>query len=406
MKRSNGREHLLLAGIITGAAAGLLVGWVSPEAGASVDFIGQIFIRMLQMLVVPLIVASMVTGVASLGDIRKLGGVGGISIAYYMATTCLALLLGLLLVNLMEPGVGMDISNAELSNDMAGKDTGWRDLVVSLFTPNLFRSAARTDILPLIIFSGAFGAVLTTLNDETAKPITRVFESLNAAIMKLVGWVMWIAPVGVFGLVAGRLAAAGGGEQFVAVLVGLGLFALTVVVGILIHAGVTIPLFALLVGGKNPLRHFAQMGTALATAVSTSSSSATLPVTTDCAIKAGISEKNAGFILPLGATVNMDGTALYEAIAALFIAQAWGIELTAGQQVVIFLTAMMASVGAAGIPEAGMVTMILVLNSVGLPIEGIGLLLSIDWFLDRLRTAANVWGDTVGAVVLQRVAGP
>lgn len=398
-------ERILLAAIVTGALAGLGVGWLAPEVGRGVDFLGQIFLRVLQGLVVPLIVASMVTGVASLGDIRKLGRIGSISLVYYMATTLIALLIGLALVNAIEPGVGMDISAASASA-VAGKDAGWRDLLLSLFTSNIVESAAETDILPLIIFSGAFGAVMTTLPKDSRETLHRVFDAVNKAIMKLVSWLMWIAPLGVFGLVAGRLGEAGGGDAFIVVLRGLGLFAVTVIAALGLHFTAVLPGLLFLVGRKNPIKHLSEMATALATAGTTSSSSATLPITTDCVRKAGVSEKNASFILPLGATVNMDGTALYEAVAALFIAQAFGVDLTSGQQLIIVVTAMMASVGAAGIPEAGMVTMVLVLNSVGLPLEGIGLLLSIDWFLDRLRTATNVWGDTIGAVILQRVNGP
>jgi solute carrier family 1 (high affinity glutamate transporter) protein 1 len=219
--------------------------------------------------------------------------------------------------------------------------------------------------------------------------------------MRIVHLIMYFAPLGIFGLIAGKLGSVGGGQAFLFELSKLGKYASTVIIGLLIHGIFVLPLFLLILARKNPLSYFLNMSSALTTAFSTASSSATLPLTMECVERKNlISQRASSFVLPLGATINMDGTALYEAVAAIFIAQSFGIHLGPGQQIIIFFTATLAAIGAAGIPEAGLVTMILVLQSVNLPLEGIGMILTIDWFLDRCRTTVNVWGDSVGAAVI------
>ena len=260
---------------------------------------------------------------------------------------------------------------------------------------------ADNQVLPLIVFSLLLGGVLTTLGD-LGRPAIALFDSLNAAIMGIVHLVMRAAPVGIFGLVAGRIAQAGGFEGFVPELMALARYFGTVVAGLGLHGIVVLPAILWAVGRRNPFRYGANMATALLNAFCTASSSATIPLTLQ-----GVEERNevsprvAGFVVPLGATINMDGTALYEAVAAIFIAQAYGIELSAAAMVIVFLTATLASIGAAGIPEAGLVTMLIVLTAVGLPHEGVALLLTIDWLLDRFRTTVNVWGDAVGSAVVE-----
>lgn len=239
---------------------------------------------------------------------------------------------------------------------------------------------------------------------ERGRPVLSFFEAANEAIMKMVHIIMYLRPIGIFALISYRLGQAGGGAMFWAELARLMKCALTVVAGLLFHGVVVLPALLLALTRRNPARYAINMGNALTTAFSTASSSATLPITMECVEeKNGVSNRSAAFVLPLGATINMDGTALYEAVAAIFIAQAYGITLLFPQQVVIFLTATLAAIGAAGIPEAGLVTMVIVLKSVGLPLEGIGLLLSIDWFLDRCRTTVNVWGDAVGVAIIDRL---
>jgi Na+/H+-dicarboxylate symporter len=225
--------------------------------------------------------------------------------------------------------------------------------------------------------------------------------------MEMVRLLMWLAPPGIFGLVAGRLGAEGGGEAVWGVAKMLGAYALTVLLGLGIHSLLVLPLILRFIARRNPLTYAVGVGRALLTAFSTASSSATLPVTIESVVRTNkVSERSAGFVLPLGATVNMDGTALYEAVAVMFIAQAYGIEMGPAEQVVIFLTATLASIGAAGIPEAGLVTMVIVLAAVNIPIGGMALILVIDWFIDRCRTTVNVWGDSVGAAVIDRYEQP
>jgi len=388
--------------MVTGAVSGGMLGAMAPDIAQHVEIIGELWIRMLRMLVVPLIVASIIQGVGSLGDIRRLGRLGAVTVSYYLATSGMAIVLGMALVNLIQPGVGADITAAVAPSGVeAAVNTGWEDLVRGFFSPNLFASAAQGDLLPLVIFSLAFGAVLTTVG-ENGILVLRFFEGVFGAIMKLVHLVMWIGPVGVFGLVAGRLASAGGSEGIVAILVGLGLFTVTVLVGLAIHAGISLGFILHVAGRRSPVMYMRTLGTALTSAFATASSSATLPLTMEGVERAGVSSRSSRFVLPLGATVNMDGSALYEAVAAVFIAQAWGIELSLGALVALFVVATVSAIGAAGIPEAGLVTMVVVLQAVGLPLEGLGLLLAIDWFIDRFRTAVNVWGDAVGAAVVDR----
>jgi Na+/H+-dicarboxylate symporter len=276
------------------------------------------------------------------------------------------------------------------------------DFLLSFVHPSIVKAMADAKILPLIVFSLVFGGILTTLGEKGAALI-KIAETCNDAIIKMVYLILWLAPVGVFALVAAKLGASGGGPAFFAELSKIGKYAYTVALGLAIHSLITLPLILFVFGKRNPFKYLWNMMQALVTAISTSSSSATLPVTIETVqTKGNVPKPAADFVLPIGATINMDGTALYEAVAVMFIAQSYGIELSIAQQVIVFFTATMASIGAAGIPQAGLVTMVLVLEAVGLPIEGIGIILAIDWFLDRLRTTVNVWGDSVGAAIIGR----
>ncbi len=391
---------VLLVFIALGVIAGAVSGWVWGEAMVQVAWLGKLFLNALKMMIVPLILAAVISGVAALGDIRKLGRTGGITLAYYLTTTTIAVSIGLVMVNLIQPGAGLNIEAAGLSESIAAKaDIGVSDIVLSLVSPNLVASAAEMQLLPLILFAIAFSAALTTLG-KTGEHVIAFFNGVNQAMMKLVTWIMYFAPVGIFALVAGRLGKAGGGEAFVTEIEAVGLYIVTVLSGLAIHF-VVILLILFFIGGRG-LGYLAGMMRALLTAFGTASSSATLPLTMECARENKVDERAVRFVLPLGSTVNMDGTALYEAVAVMFIAQAYGIQMGLGQQIIILVTATLAAIGAAGIPEAGLVTMVIVLNAVGLPLEGIGLLLAVDWFLDRFRTSVNVWGDSVGATVVHR----
>lgn len=391
---------ILLRFIIVGVIAGIFSGWYWGEAMVEIAWLGKLFLNALKMMIIPLILAAVISGVAALGDIRKLGRTGGITLVYYLSTTAIAVLIGLVMVNLIQPGVGLNIESAGLSESIAAKqDIGVSDILLSMVSPNLVASAAEMQLLPLILFAIVFSAALTTLG-RTGEHVILFFNGVNQAMMKLVTWLMYFAPVGIFALIAGRLGQAGGGEAFLNEIQAVGLYVGTVLSGLAIHFVV---LFSILffIGGRGA-DYLVGMLRALLTAFGTASSSATLPLTMECARENKVDERAVRFVLPLGSTVNMDGTALYEAVAVMFIAQAYGIELGLGPQIIILVTATMAAIGAAGIPEAGLVTMVIVLNAVGLPLEGIGLLLSVDWFLDRFRTSVNVWGDSVGATVVHR----
>jgi len=242
-------------------------------------------------------------------------------------------------------------------------------------------------------------AALSTLGD-VGNHVIAFFNGINEAMMKLVTWLMYLAPIGIFSLISNRLGLAGGGDAVWTELKAVGFYVLTVVGGLGIHFLVLVAI--LLFVAKRPISYLFGLLRALLTAFGTASSSATLPLTMECAREEGVDRRAVRFVLPLGATVNMNGTALYEACAAMFIAQAYGYDLSIGQQVIVFVTATLAAIGAAGIPEAGLVTLLIVLKSVGLPTEGVALILAVDWFLDRFRTSVNVWGDAVGAAVVHR----
>ncbi len=509
--------HKILIGIIIAIIFGTIVGGWLPGVAVKTSILGEIFLNSLKMIVVPLVMLSMIVGITGLGDIRNLGPIGGRTVLYYMATTGISVLIGIILVNVIQPGKG--ISHGEERPELAYTLSGdgdrtvnltngtwkrtrysekymlmlsdqqvegeieslseesatvksWKNKVEGVFhiatdsgehlpfrrvngevvsaepellqngtglevklpvaqklrgkekrdmggtlkevllgdkstgkegmiPRNVFNAMVRMDILPLIFFSLLIGATLSVLG-ERGRPAISVISGLNDAVMQLVHWIMVLAPVGIFGLIAGRIGDAGGFKSFLPELMAVGKYSFTVVFGLGVHGIIVLPLILLLIARRNPVKYLKGMSTALLNAFSTASSSATLPLSMRAVQKEnGVSNRTASFVLPLGATINMDGTALYEAIAAMFIAQVYGIELGPAQQTVIFLTATLAAIGAAGIPEAGLVTMVIVLRAVDLPIEGIGLILTIDWLLDRFRTTVNVWGDSVGAGVIE-----
>lgn len=392
--------------IAAGAVSGLAAGWFVGKPMAAWAWAGDFFLDTLKMVVVPLVMASMITGIGALGDVRRLGRTGLLTLGYYLATTGIAVAIGIALVVAVQPGAGVSIAGAAEvpDNVRAAGGFGVGDFVRTFVWPNIFDAMARTKLLPVIVFSLLLGAAATTMGAR-GRVLLDFFGALDEAMMKLVALILWIAPLGVFALVAARMGEAGGAEGVRAMLGSLGAYAGTVLLGLAIHAGLVLPLFLRTLGGRRPLGYAGGLSEALVSAFSTASSAATLPVTLRCLKERnGVRAEAVDFVAPLGATVNMDGTALYEAVAAVFIAQAWGIPLGGWELVLVFLTATLASIGAAGIPEAGLVTMVIVLEAVGLPLEGIGLILAIDWFLDRCRTAVNVWGDAIGAAVVERRA--
>lgn len=396
---SNRTGQIILIGMLAGVVLGALGGYFLGEQMLQIKFLGVIFLNALKLIVVPLIILSMIVGVTSLGDIRKLGRTAGKTLLYFLATTTIAVILGLILVNLIRPGVGAPMFSAAAPEIV--RESGPMsliDIVVSMVPENFFKAASEGQVLGLIIFALIFGGALTTLG-SAAKGLIELLETMNRAIMKIVELIIYFAPIGVFALIGGIVAE--NRESLGQLTSGLGWYTLTVTAGLVIHGVIILPLILSIWGKRNPWKYLMNMGQVFATSFTTSSSSATLPVNMTAVIEKNKVDKRAGsFVLPLGATINMDGTALYEAVAAIFIAQIYGIDLTISQQLIIFITATLASIGAAGIPHAGTVTMVFVLSAVGLPIEGIGLIWAVDWFLDRCRTTVNVWGDAVGAAVI------
>lgn len=400
----------ILWGILGGVVLAFVgVGLLGP-AMAPVGVLGELFLRALRQLVVPLVVVSVLLGMTRLGDLRQVGGITGRTLAYYAITTAFSVALGLLLVSVFQPGAGMgaiqEADPALMGKLEAKRELGLSDIILSLFSTNIIQALAEGQMLPVIVFSLIFGGLLTTIGDQ-AKPLTDVLEAINTVIMKFVHLLMWVAPIGIFGLVGGKFGAAAGDGTLGTTLLALGKYMAVVLAGLALHGTVTLSALCYTLGKRSPWQLMVAMGPALITAWSTASSSATLPLTLDCATeRAKIQPRVNGFVLPLGATINMDGTALYEAVAAVFIAQAFGIELSGVQLVLVFITATLVSIGAAGIPEAGLFMMVIVLEAVGLPLEGIGLIFAVDWFLDRFRTMINVWGDSVGAALVDRWTGP
>lgn len=393
---------ILLFLIMAGAAGGVIFGWFFGEQATAVGWLGTLFLNALKMTIIPLIIASVISGIGGLGNISRLGRLGGCTLVYYFSTSALAVLIGLVIVNLIQPGQNMQLGNGAVPDSILAKqDTGLADIFLSLISPNLFASAADMQLLPLIVFAVLFATALG-LSGEQGQPVFRFFDGVNAAMMRLVGWIMVFAPIGIFALIAARIGEAGGGAQLAAEMQAVGLHVITVISGLGLHFIVLLFILRLVTG--RGLGFLSGMARALITAFGTASSSATLPLTMKNALENRVDERSVKFVLPLGSTVNMDGTALYEAAAVMFIAQAYGIDMSLTQQAIIFITATLAAIGAAGIPEAGLVTMVIVLTAVGLPLEGIALLLSVDWFLDRFRTTVNVWGDSVGAAIIDKIA--
>jgi len=387
--------------VLIALLAGVAFGWLAPSASQKIGFVGDLFLRLLKMIIIPLIFTSLVSGIASLGDMRSVGRVGVRTVVYYTLSTTLAITVGLTLVNIIQPGVHLDFASSEgLPEGFSTATTTLPDFLLRMVPDNVVSAMAAGDVLPVIVFALLFGLFLTRLNGPNVDSVHRMVDGVLEIIQALTLAIVKLAPVGIFALLAREVARSGPG-----IIWDLRYYFVTVGLGLLIHALVTLPIVLYLIGGRRPVAYGRAMSPALATAFSTASSSATLPLSMECSEEAGNRRGVTSFVLPLGATVNMDGTALYEAVAALTIAQMYGVELGLAQQALVLLTALLASVGAAGIPMAGLVMLVVVLQAVGLPIEGIGTIIAVDRVLDMMRTATNVWSDLVGTAVVNRFEG-
>lgn len=382
----------------------IIYGLVFTEYVSYVRWMGDLFLRGLRMIIVPLILTSIVSGVANIGDARNLGRLGLKTFTYYITTSIFAILTGLILVNLLQPGIGADLGLTSEVPEITATSGDLGDVIMRMIPTNVFNALASADMLAIIFFSILFGYFITRVDKKYKVMFTDFFNGGFEIMMKLTHFVIKFTPLGILGIVAGVVADQA--DNLVNLAGSLGLYMLAVFLGLLFHAFVTLPLIVKLYAKSNPKKHFKAMTVPLLTAFSTSSSSATLPLTLDAVENnSGVSNKITSFVLPLGATVNMDGTALYECVAAMFIAQAYGIDLSFLQQIIVVITALLASIGAAGIPMAGLVMITVILSAVGLPLEGIGLILAVDRILDMCRTTVNVWSDSCGAVSIAKSEG-
>lgn len=376
------------------------------------EYIGTIFLNALKMIIVPLITSSIIVGVAGIGSGGNLGALGGKTLLFYASTTLAAILVGLFFINAIGPGyvdgepakelLALEASTADLEAKVAGKGAGdVANIFLRMVPPNIVKAAVEGQMLGIIFFAILFGYFMTHLDNEYAEPLYRFWNGVFHVMMRMTEWIMKFAPIGVFGLVAGVIAKAGYKATGP-----LAVFALAVLAALAVHAFVTLPLLLRFVGRVNPVKTIRGVAQAMLTAFSTASSSATLPVTMEAVEdNVGVSNKISSFVLPLGATVNMNGTALYECAAAMFIAQAYGLELTFGVQFSIVAIALMTSIGVAGVPSASLVAIAIILGAIGLPIEAIGVLMVFDRILDMARTSINVWGDAACATIVARLEG-
>jgi Na+/H+-dicarboxylate symporter len=376
------------------------------------NYLGELFLNALKMIIVPLIMSSIIVGMAGIGSSGNLGALGGRTLFFYAVTTTVAILIGLILINAVGPGyedgqpVGEMLAFEKSAEDVAAKVQGKgasdvADIFLRMVPPNIVKAAVEGEMLGIIFFALLFGYFMTRVGHEFAEPMYKFWDGVFNVMMKMTGWIMKFAPIGVFGLVAAVVAESG----FRATRP-LAIFAVTVLAALAIHTFALMPLLMRFVGRINPWKMYPAMAPALLTAFSTASSSATLPVTMDCVEKnVGVSNKVSSFVLPLGATVNMNGTALYECAAAMFLAQAYGLELTFATQFSIVLIALLTSVGVAGVPSASLVAIAIILGAIGLPAEAIGVLMVFDRLLDMARTSVNIFGDAVCAVIVARLQG-
>ncbi len=402
----------ILIALVLAVLAGTLSGTETTVAGVPVisvyTFMGTLFLNALKMVVVPLVMSAIITGMASIAQQGGFGRLGLKTLGYYAMTSFFAIMIGLFLVNLIQPGISDNPppqlnEQPEIAQKIEGRGMGdIAEVFLRMVPTNIVEAAAETQMLGLIFFSLLFGFFMMKIDNPYRETLYHFWQGVFEVMMRITEWVMRFAPLGVFGLVAASVAKTGF-EQFA----NLALFFLTVVLALGIHFFVVMPLILRFIGGvKQPWKHYKVMLPALLTAFSTSSSASTLPVSMECVEKgAGVSNRVTSFVLPLGATVNMDGTALYECVAALFIAQLFGVHLDFTQQFLIVVVALLTSIGVAGIPSASLVAISIILVTVGLPAEAIGLLLVVDRLLDMMRTTVNIFSDSVGAVVIARSEG-
>lgn len=393
--------------ILVAIIAGGLFGYFFHDKVIYTNWAGEVFLRALNMIIIPLILCSIITGIASVGSGGNLGRLASKTIGFYLLSTFLAIITGFTLVLIIKPGVGADLGFKVPVENLSAVSDSFGDTLIKIVPTNIFEALMKGQMLSIILFAILFGFFLSKISDKPRVLLIDVFNAVLEVIMKIIFFIIKFTAVGIFSITAKVIAQqVEMGNDISEIISRLGLYFITVLLGLLIHGLITLPLLVKLIGRANPFKHLKNMATPLLTAFSTSSSNATLPLTMEAVEdNDGVSNKIASFTLPLGATINMDGTALYECVAVIFIAQAYGIDLTFAEQLIVVFTALLAAIGSAGIPMAGLVMMVVVLKAVGLPLEGIGLILAVDRILDMFRTTINVYGDTCCAVIIAKSEG-
>ncbi|KAG6456174.1 hypothetical protein O3G_MSEX009606 [Manduca sexta] len=433
------RENLLTFMTVVGVVSGAVLGWGLRSSGYEwsrrdvmyFQYPGELFLRMLKCLIVPLLVSSIVSAIGSL-DLSLSGKVGLRAIIYYMTTTICAVMLGIALVTTIKPGNESKAYQQPNATKLVTKDTLTSDTLLDLlrnvFPENIAQATiasyrtklvydqndtksikgqletykiegdyqSGSNVLGLVFFSIVLGITLGKMGEQS-RPLQDFFHSMSEAMMIITGWVIWLSPLGVFFLVTAKIMEI---DSFSDLVGRLGLYFMTVLLGLFLHGFGTLSILFILATKKLPCRYIAKMGQVMATAFGTASSSATMPITIGCCDDMGLDPRITRFVIPIGATINMDGTALYEAVAAIFIAQLRKVEMSFGKIIAVSVTATAASIGAAGIPQAGLVTMVMVLDTVNLPAEDVSIILAVDWLLDRFRTTINVVCDALGAIIV------
>ena len=392
-------KYRLTFWIFGGFFAGILAGLIFDDSIIPVaEPLAEIFLRLLRMAIIPLVITSVTSAVIQVGSAYGLGRMGIRTLGYYIMTSLLAIVTGQILVNIFKPGAGAEIGLEAAPESIEAVERGIGDILLNIIPENPVAAAANGDVLPVIFFSILFGYFVTLLKKEQRVNMANFFEAAFEAMMKMTTFVIWSAPLGVFGIIA-KIVAQTGFSAFAS----LGFYFVIVLAGLAIHMFFTLPVLLWTLGKTNPVKHYQGMLPAIFTAFSTCSTIVTLPLTMKAVTEhSGASKKAAGFVLPIGATMNMDGTALYECVATIFIAQVYGFDLSFSAQVTVALTAVLASIGAASIPMSGMVMMSIILGAVGLPLEGVAIILAVDRILDMFRTTANVFSDSCGAVIISR----
>lgn len=406
-KKKMGLTTMIFIGLILGAIFGAVInpmpsGYVKDTliVGGLLKVIGKLFVSSIKMLVVPLVFVSLVCGSAAIGDVKKLGRVGVKTLSFYLATTAIAISIALMVANFIDPGKGLDMSKLQKAETTVAAQTSVIDVITGIIPDNPIAAMATGNMLQIIFFSLLVGISLAHLGSKGER-LVKLFEDLNELIMKMITIIMLAAPVGVFALVASTFATMGWGAAKQ-----LAKYMICVVLALLIHCLFTYTGALTFIGRINPLNFFKKFAPVMNVAFSTASSNATIPVNVEaCEEKLGVSKNIASFTIPLGATINMDGTAIMQGVAVIFIAQIYGIELTMTNFLTVILMATLASIGTAGVPSVGLITLSMVLQSVNLPVEGIAMIMGIDRILDMCRTVVNITGDAMCTILVAKSEG-